>query len=151
MKYADLSKDRTSDYIFDWESMLSFDGNTAPYLQNAYVRVYGIFRKAKERGIDRKPAAASEIRIESPHEAALANQILRLGEIVSLVGRELKPHHMCAYLYELATRFHAFFEHCPVLPLEGVTRESRLALCELTARALGLGLDLLGIEHPEQM
>jgi arginyl-tRNA synthetase len=151
VKYADLSKDRTSDYIFDWDSMLSFDGNTAPYLQNAYVRVHGIFRKAKERGIDRKPAAASEIRIEAPHEAALAKQILRLGEIVSLVCRELKPHHLCAYLYELATRFHAFFEHCPVLPAEGVTRESRLALCELTARALGLGLDLLGIEHPEQM
>jgi len=151
VKYADLSKDRNSDYMFSWEKMLSFDGNTAPYLQNAYVRVHGIFRKAKERNIERGSAATSTIIIESSHESALAKQILRLGEIVSSVGRELKPHYLCTYLHELATKFHAFFEHCPVLTSEGAVRESRLALCELTARTLGVGLDLLGIGHPEQM
>ncbi|MDB5300374.1 MAG: arginine--tRNA ligase, partial [Phycisphaerales bacterium] len=151
VKYADLSKDRISDYLFSWEKMLSFDGNTAPYLQNAYVRVHGIFRKAKERDIDRGTAAATDILLETPHELALARQILRLGELVNLVARELKPHHLTTYLYELATKFHAFFEHCPVLQSEGRVRESRLALCEMTARTLGLGLDLLGIEHPEQM
>ena len=151
VKYADLSKDRTSDYMFSWDKMLSFEGNTAPYLQNAYVRVYGIFRKAIALGIVRGAAATSRIIIEAPHEAALAKQILRLGEIINLVSRELKPHYLCTYLYELATQFHAFFEHCPVLKSEGALRESRLALCEMTAQTLGLGLDLLGIEHPEQM
>ncbi|HZK80863.1 MAG TPA: arginine--tRNA ligase, partial [Humisphaera sp.] len=151
VKYADLSKDRTSDYMFSWDKMLSFDGNTAPYLQNAYVRVHGIFRKAKSLDIERGAVSEATILLQSRHEAALAKQILRLGEIVNLVGRELKPHHLCAYLYDLATQFHAFFEHCPVLKSEGAVRESRLALCELTGRALGVGLGLLGIEHPEQM
>jgi len=150
VKYADLSKDRTSDYVFEWDRMLSFEGNTAPYLQNAYVRVHGIFRKALERGITGRGNVA-DIRLDSPHEQALARQILRLGEVIELVARELKPHYLCTYLYELATRFHSFFEHCPVLPSEGAVREGRLALCELTGRTLGLGLDLLGIEHPEQM
>jgi arginyl-tRNA synthetase len=150
VKYADLSKDRTSDYTFEWERMLSFDGNTAPYLQNAYVRVHGIFRKAAERGIAGR-GSMQALRLESPHEQALAKEILRLGEVLELVARELKPHYLCTYLYELATRFHSFFEHCPVLPSEGATREGRLALCELTARTLGLGLELLGIAHPEQM
>ncbi|HEX5241750.1 MAG TPA: DALR anticodon-binding domain-containing protein [Tepidisphaeraceae bacterium] len=130
--------------------MLSFEGNTAPYLQNAYVRVHGIFRKAAERGITGRGNPAN-IRLDSPHEQALARQILRLGEVIELVARELKPHYLCTYLYELATRFHSFFEHCPVLPSEGAVREGRLALCELTGRTLGLGLDLLGIEHPQQM
>jgi arginyl-tRNA synthetase len=151
VKYSDLSKDRTSDYMFSWDKMLSFDGNTAPYLQNAYVRVHGIFRKATERSITRIAASEAKIAINDPHEAGLAKQILRLGEVINLVSRELKPHYLATYLYELATKFHAFFEHCPVLISEGEVRESRLALCELTARTLGLGLDLLGIEHPEQM
>ncbi|HWE02567.1 MAG TPA: arginine--tRNA ligase [Tepidisphaeraceae bacterium] len=151
VKYADLSKDRISDYMFSWDKMLSFDGNTAPYLQNAYVRVHGIFRKARSLEINRGAVTSATILLQSPHEAAIAKQILRLGEIVNLVGRELKPHHLCAYLYDLATQFHAFFEHCPVLKSEGSIRESRLALCELTGRTLGVGLDLLGIEHPEQM
>jgi arginyl-tRNA synthetase len=150
VKYADLSKDRTSDYVFSWEKMLAFDGNTAPYLQNAYVRVHGIFRKAIERGITGR-GDPSAIKLESPYEQALVKQILRLGEVIDLVGRELRPHYLCTYLYELATKFHSFFEQCPVLPSEGATREGRLALCELTGRTLGLGLDLLGIEHPEQM
>jgi arginyl-tRNA synthetase len=88
---------------------------------------------------------------ESPFELALAKHILRLGEIVELVARELKPHHLTTYLYELAQRFSGFFENCPVIQSEGQLRQSRLALCEVTGRTMALGLDLLGIEHPEQM
>jgi arginyl-tRNA synthetase len=150
VKYADLSKDRTSDYVFSWEKMLAFDGNTAPYLQNAYVRVHGIFRKAAERGISGRGDPAA-IKLESPYEQALVKQILRLGEVVELVGRELRPHYLCTYLYELATKFHSFFEQCPVLQSEGALREGRLALCDLTGRTLAMGLHLLGIEHPEKM
>jgi arginyl-tRNA synthetase len=144
IKYADLSKDRVSDYTFSFDKMLALDGNTAPYLQYAHARVRSIFRKAG----DAKPGA---IRLESPFELALAKHILRLGEVIELVARELKPHHLCAYLYELATRFSGFFENCPVIQSEPATRASRLALCDLTARTLELGLDLLGIEHPDQM
>ncbi|MDB5324233.1 MAG: argS [Phycisphaerales bacterium] len=150
VKYADLSKDRTSNYVFAWERMLSFDGNTAPYLQNAYVRVHGIFRKARANGIDVNTDPAA-IRLESPFELAIAKHVLRLGEVIDLVARELKPHHLTNYLYELATRYHAFFENCPVLQSEPITRASRLALCRIVADTLGKGLDLLGIEHPEQM
>lgn len=145
IKYADLSKDRTSDYIFSFDSMLSLDGNTAPYLQYAYARIKSIFRKA---GID---APSGRVSLESPFEAALAKHVLRMGEIVDLVARELKPHHLCTYLYELATRFSSFYENCPVLQSEEPMRSSRLALCGVTANTLSLGLDLLGIEHPEQM
>jgi arginyl-tRNA synthetase len=150
VKYADLSKDRITDYVFSWDKMLSFDGNTAPYLQNAYVRVHGIFRKAKSAGIEVSPDY-SKIRLESPFELALAKHVMRLGDTVALVARELKPHHLCTYLFELATKYHAFFENCPVLQSEEPTRSSRLAICSLVAKTLGLGLDLLGIEHPEQM
>jgi arginyl-tRNA synthetase len=150
VKYADLSKDRMSDYIFAWDRMLSFEGNTAPYLQNAYVRIHGIFRKAKSNGvnIDVDPSA---LRLESPFELGLAKHVLRMGEAVGIVARELKPHHLCNYLYELATKYHAFFENCPVLQSDEHTRASRLVLCRIVAEALAFGLDLLGIEHPEQM
>lgn len=150
VKYADLSKDRTSNYIFAWERMLSFDGNTAPYLQNAHVRVHGIFRRAKANGIDATINYAN-IRLESPYELALAKHMLRFGEVIEQVSRELKPHHLTNYLYELATKYHAFFENCPVLQSDDTTRASRLALCDLVAKFLAKGLDLLGIEHPEQM
>jgi len=149
LKYSDLSKDRASDYLFVWERMLSFEGNTAPYLQNAYVRVHGIFRKANAIGVEMKPG--TPIRLDTPHEKALARHILQLDDAIQLVVRELKPHHLTNYLYELATRFHAFFEHCPVLQSEEPVRSSRLRLADLTARTLALGLDLLGIEHPDQM
>jgi arginyl-tRNA synthetase len=149
LKYSDLSKDRASDYLFVWERMLSFEGNTAPYLQNAYVRVHGIFRKAKATGVE--PRGDAPIRLDTPHEKALARHILQLDDAIQLVARELKPHHLTNYLYELATRFHAFFEHCPVLQSEEPVRSSRLRLADLAARTLGLGLDLLGIEHPDQM
>jgi arginyl-tRNA synthetase len=146
IKYADLSKDRVSDYVFSWDQMLSFEGNTAPYLQNAYVRIRSIFRKA---GV--APDPQSPIKLDAPHEQALAKHVLRFGEIIELVARELKPHHLATYLYELATKFHAFYEHCPVLQSEEPTRSCRLALCDVTARTLARGLDLLGIEHLEQM
>ena len=146
VKYADLSKDRISDYVFSWESMLSMDGNTAPYLQYAHARIKSIFRKAGA------PApSASSVLLESPFEIALSKHVLRLGEIVELVARELKPHYLCTYLYELATKFSSFYENCPVLQSEEPTRSSRLMLCDVTAKTLAQGLDLLGIEHPEQM
>jgi arginyl-tRNA synthetase len=148
VKYADLSKDRISDYVFSWDKMLSLEGNTAPYLQYAYARIRSIFRRAAERGITKSDVP---IRLESPHELALAKHILRIGDVLDIVARDLKPHFLSMYLYELATRFSGFFENCPVLQSEEPVRSSRLALCELTARTLALGLDLLGIEHPEQM
>jgi arginyl-tRNA synthetase len=123
--------------------MLALDGNTAPYLQYAHARIRSIFRKT-----DEKPGP---IRLESPFELALAKHILRLGEVIEVVGRELKPHLLCTYLYELATRFSGFYENCPVLQSDPQTRSSRLALCELTARTMEVGLDLLGIEQPDQM
>jgi arginyl-tRNA synthetase len=148
-KYADLSKDRTSDYVFSFEAMLALDGNTAPYLQYAHARIKSIFRRAAERGIAYDPGAP--IALESPYEIALVKHVLRLGEILELVARELKPHHLTNYLYELSTRFSGFFENCPVIQSEEPVRSSRLVLCEVTARTLARGLDLLGIQHPEQM
>jgi arginyl-tRNA synthetase len=147
VKYADLSKDRTSNYLFDWDRMLSFDGNTAPYLQYAYARIQSIFRK----GGVASAALSSDINLESPQELALAKHIMRFSEVINLVARELKPHHLTTYLYELATKFSSFFENCPVLQSDEPTRSSRLALCRIVANTLAKGLDLLGIEHPEQM
>jgi arginyl-tRNA synthetase len=151
VKYADLSKDRVSDYVFSWDKMLSMDGNTGPYLQYAYARVQSIFRRAADRGIEVRRPMAAAVSLEAPFELSLAKHVLRFGEVVELVSRELKPHHLCTYLYELATRFSGFFENCPVLSSDDPLRSSRLTLCEATARVLGCGLDLLGIEHPEQM
>jgi arginyl-tRNA synthetase len=148
VKYFDLARDRVSDYIFSWDKMLAMEGNTAPYLQYAYARIRSIFRKAGERGVT---ISAPTILLDTPEELALAKHILRLGEIVALVARELKPHHLCNYLYELATRFSGFFENCPVLQSEDPIRSSRLMLCEVTGKTLAEGLNLLGIEHPEQM
>jgi arginyl-tRNA synthetase len=147
VKYADLSKDRTSDYVFAWDKMLSLEGNTGPYLQYAYARIRSIFRKA---GASSETSTAQVI-LGTPFELTLAKHILRLGEIVELVARELKPHHLCSYLYELATKFSSFYENCPVLQADEVTRASRLILCQATAKTMALGLNLLGIEHPEQM
>ncbi|CAN5533183.1 arginine--tRNA ligase [soil metagenome] len=145
IKYADLSKDRTTDYVFSWDSMLATTGNTGPYLQYAYARIRSIFRKAGA-GV-----SWDSIKLESPYELALAKQILRLTDVIELVARELRPHHLCNYLFELATKFSGFYENCPVLQSDDATKASRLALCDLTARTLAMGLNLLGIEHPEQM
>jgi arginyl-tRNA synthetase len=149
IKYYDLARDWIGNYTFDWEKMLSFDGNTAPYLQYAYARIRSIFRKAESAHGESQSSA--KIQLGSPYELALGKHILRLGEIIDLVARELKPHHLCGYLFDLATRFSGFFENCPVVQSEEPTRTSRLALCNLTAGTLALGLDLLGIEHPEKM
>jgi arginyl-tRNA synthetase len=146
VKYADLSKDRTSDYLFSFDKMLALDGNTAPYLQYAHARIRSIFRKAVGQGA--KPGA---LRLESPFELALAKHLLRVSDVIALVARELKPHHLCTYLYELSTRFSGFYENCPVLKSEEALRASRLTLCDVTGRTLALGLDLLGIEHPQEM
>ncbi len=146
IKYFDLARDRTGDYVFSWEKMLAMDGNTAPYLQYAYARIRSIFRKADLPGGN--PAL---IQVQTLHELALAKHILRLAEIIEVVARELKPHHLCNYLYELATKFSGFYENCPVLTSPEPLRSSRLGLCEVTARTMALGLELLGIEHPEQM
>jgi arginyl-tRNA synthetase len=128
------------------------EGNTAPYLQSAHARIRSIFRKAAaQAGSSTAGSAAGKINLQSPHELALAKHILRLGELVELVGRELKPHHLTTYLYDLAAKFSGFYENCPVLQSDAETRSSRLGLCDLAARTMELGLDLLGIEHPEQM
>jgi arginyl-tRNA synthetase len=148
VKYSDLAKDRVSDYVFSFDKMLALDGNTAPYLQYAHARIKSIFRKGGESAARDESAA---IELKETFELALAKHILRFGEIIDLAARELKPHQLCTYLYELATRFSSFYENCPVLQSEGPVRQSRLALCDLTARTLAKGLDLLGIEHPEQM
>ena len=148
VKYADLSKDRTSDYVFSYDQMLSLDGNTAPYLQYAHARVQSIGRKAAEQGI----AASTEVvELREPAELALAKHLISFGDTVRAVARELKPHLLCAYLYEAARRFSVFYENCPVLRSEGNVRSSRLALTALTGRTLATGLDLLGIAHPERM
>src|SRR6185437_703 len=103
VKYSDLSKDRTSDYVFSWDKMLAMDGNTGPYLQYAYARIRSIFRKT-----DSKPDP-SKIALESPFELTLAKHVMRLPDVLDLVSRELKPHHLCLYLYELATKFSSFY------------------------------------------
>jgi arginyl-tRNA synthetase len=151
IKYGDLSRDRMGDYTFSWETMLATEGNAGPYLQYAYARIQSIFRRAVERGIQVNRPFVAPVKLESPFELALAKHMLRLGEVIELVARELKPHHLCTYLYDLATRFSGFFENCPVLQSEDPLRSSRLTLCEATARTMACGLDLLGIEHPEQM
>jgi arginyl-tRNA synthetase len=148
LKYFDLSNDRVKDYKFDWDRMLSFEGNTAPYLQNAYVRIRSIFRKGGRE--DFSPHAG--ITIREPEEKALALALFQFSGVVDAVATSLEPHRMCTYLYELAAAFHKFYEKCSVLNADDeATRESRLALCDLVARTLKQGLDLLGIEVVERM
>jgi arginyl-tRNA synthetase len=150
IKYADLSNDRIKDYVFDWERMLAAEGRTGPYLQYAHARIHSIFRKAAELGLARAPLGA--IVLGQPAERKLALELLDFGGAVLEAGESLRPHRLCGYLYDLATAFTAFFETCPVLKAPDETaRESRLALCELTARVLARGLSLLGIAAPERM
>jgi arginyl-tRNA synthetase len=146
VKYAELSQHRMTDYVFAWSKMLSLQGNTAPYLQNAYVRVRSIFRK-----LGAELGAAQEVVLTEPAELALAKKLLQFGEIVPLVLHEFRPNLLANHLFETANAFHTFYEACPVLKSEGVTRHSRLVLCEATARVLKQGLDLLGVEVPERM
>lgn len=149
VKYADLCKTRTNDYVFSWESMLSFEGNTAPYLQYAYTRVQSIFRKA---GVTPESLTAA-ILIGTEQEKTLAIKLLQFSEVLDQVAREAMPHLLCTYLYEIASLYMSFYEACPILK-EGVApelRDSRLRLCHLVAKTIAQGLDLLGIEVMERM
>ncbi|EBB0696610.1 arginine--tRNA ligase [Salmonella enterica] len=149
VKYADLSKNRTTDYIFDWDNMLAFEGNTAPYMQYAYTRVLSVFRKAD---IDKQALASAPVIISEDREAQLAARLLQFEETLTVVAREGTPHVMCAYLYDVAGLFSGFYEHCPILSAENdAVRNSRLKLAQLTAKTLKLGLDTLGIETVERM
>ena len=149
VKYADLSKHRSSDYIFNFDQMLSFDGNTAPYLLYAYTRVASIFRRAE---IDPAALAAdTPLTLEAEQETALAALLLQFGETLHQVAEKGVPHVLCAYLYNLAGAFSSFYEHCPILTAEQPLRDSRLQLAWLTARTLKQGLALLGIQTLERM
>jgi arginyl-tRNA synthetase len=148
VKYADLSTDRIKDYVFDWDRMLAFDGNTAPYLQYAHARIRSIFRRAAvapDTVRDVVPA------LDAAEERQLALHLLGLDAAVRETLERWAPHRLCAYLFDLASAFTDFYEACPVLRSDEPLRSSRLALCDLTARVLERGLELLGIEAPERM
>jgi arginyl-tRNA synthetase len=146
VKYADLLPNRQSDYIFSWDKMLALQGNTAPYLLYAYARIKSIFRKAEGS------MQNAEIKLVAPEEIALANHLLNFGITLEAVAEEFRPNYLCNYLFELAGKFTGFYENCPVLKADdAATRDSRLALCDLTARVLKQGLATLGIETVEQM
>jgi arginyl-tRNA synthetase len=148
VKYADLSKARTTDYVFDWDSMLSFEGNTAPYLQYAYTRIQSIFNKAGD-SVD----ASAAISIQVDAEKALATKLLQYQEAIEIVVSEATPHVLCTYLYELASLFMKFYEACPILKDDVApdAKQSRLQLCRLTQSTLKHGLGLLGIETLDKM
>lgn len=146
IKYADLCNDRIKDYVFDWDRMLAFEGNTAPYLMYAHARICSIFRKAEGT------YAQGAFLVRDPSERALALELLRFGSVVAEVERTLEPHRLCGYLFELASAYTSFYERCPVLKAAtDEDRASRLALCDLTAKILERGLALLGIETPPRM
>ncbi len=146
VKYADLSQYRMTDYVFSWDKMLSLHGNTAPYLQNAYVRIRSIFRKAGE-----SLPEISQFVLDHPAELTLAKRLCQFAEVVPQVLNDFRPNILASYLFELANSFHGFYEACPVLKAREPARSSRLALCDLTAQVLRRGLDLLGIKVPEKM
>jgi len=148
VKYAELSTDRVKDYVFDWDRMLSFDGNTGPYLQYAHARICSIFRRA---GVDRASVRTSTILLDTPQERALALRLLAYPTAIDATLETYSPHKLCTYVYDLATDFTAFYERCPVLKADEPVRSSRLALADLAARTLAHALGLLGIDAPEQM
>lgn len=149
VKYADLSKNRTTDYVFDWDNMLSFEGNTAPYMQYAYTRIRSIFNKTD---INSTALLAAPLTIKDDKERTLAIKLLQFEEAVQTVGKEGTPHVLCAYLYELAGIFSSFYEHCPILNAENESiKLSRLKLALLTEKTLKQGLTLLGIKTVEKM
>jgi arginyl-tRNA synthetase len=145
VKYADLSKNRTTDYIFDWDNMLTFDGNTSPYLQYAYSRIQSIFKKT-----DIQP---SNVIISNEQEENLAQKLLKFNEIVNTAAQKAMPHLLCNYLYELATLFMRFYETCPINKddVEAQIKSSRLALCKTTSDIVKQGLSLLGIDVLDRM
>ncbi len=146
IKYADLATERQRDYVFDFDRMLAFEGDTGPYLQYAHARIRSIFRRL---GTPWTPSAAFALTDGAERQLALG--LLALPEAVAGALATNQPHRLCTYLFDLAQRFTAFYEACPVLAAEGASRDERLALCDLTARTLSLGLSLLGIDAPEQM
>ena len=148
VKYAELSTDRVKDYVFDWDRMLSFDGNTGPYLQYAHARICSIFRRAD---VDRSSVRSTSIAVDAPQERELALRLLAYPTAIESTLDTFSPHKLCTYVYDLASDFTAFYEHCPVLKADEPTRSSRLALADLTARTLAHSLRLLGIDAPEQM
>jgi arginyl-tRNA synthetase len=150
VKYADLLPNRQSDYEFSWDKILALNGNTAPYLQYAYARIRSIFRKGGLAGTE-SAAPGGDLAIGAPQEFALAKHLLNFGLTLEAVAEEYRPNLLCNYLYVLAGHFTSFYENCPVLKSEPGQRASRLVLCDLTARVLKQGLDLLGIETLEQM
>ncbi len=147
VKFAELSQNRLTDYVFAWDRMLALQGDTAPYLQYSHVRIRSIFRKL-DGPFD---ASAAEIHLNAAEEIHLARLLVRFGEVLPIVLDDFRPNLLANYLLELARAFHSFFEACPVLKSDEPTRGSRLALCELTSRVLSKGLDLLGIRVPEKM
>ncbi|MEY2492535.1 MAG: arginyl-tRNA synthetase, partial [Verrucomicrobiota bacterium] len=157
VKYADLSQYRMTDYVFSFDRMLSLQGNTAPYLQNAYVRIRSIFRKAdvaaalSRGGTGRQSAVATALVLPHPAELNLAKRLCQFAEVVPQVLNDFRPNILTTYLFELANSFHSFYEACPVLKAEEPSRSSRLALSDLTGRVLKSGLNLLGIAVPEKM
>jgi arginyl-tRNA synthetase len=146
IKYAEMSQHRLTDYVFSWNKLLSLQGNTAPYLQNAYVRSRAIFRKLNEPF-----SLPTSIELLEPSEIAIAKKVLQFAEVVPSILDGFKPNALANYLYELAAQFHVFYESCPVLTAQGVTRQSRLLLCDVFDRVLQKGLQLLGIDVPERM
>lgn len=146
VKYAELSQNRLTDYVFSWDKLLAMEGNTAPYLQNAYVRIRSIFRRG---GVEADPLAP--VLITGPAERVLAIKLLQYAETVPVVLEDFRPNILANYLYELSNTFHSFYEACPVLKAEPALRASRLLLSEITARILSHGLSLLGIRCPERM
>ena len=149
VKYADLSNDRIKDYVFDWDRMLALEGNTSPYLQYSYTRIRSIFRKG---GVSAEEVGAYAIAVREPAERELVLKLSQFSSTVASVGASLEPHRLCTYLFELATRYHRFYEACPVLKAEDeATRRSRLALCGLVASTIERGLGLLGIGVVERM
>eukprot|EP00968_Pinguiococcus_pyrenoidosus_P027064 scaffold7351_cov259-Pinguiococcus_pyrenoidosus.AAC.16 len=152
VKYADLSMNRESNYKFSFDKMLALSGNTAPYMLYAYARVRGIARKAQQAGIDLQSASKAALLVREPEEAALARALVKMPEILDDVENFLYPHILCAWLFETSQKFNTFYENCPILSAEdeGV-RQSRAALASLTAAALQLGLNLLGIKTLERI
>jgi arginyl-tRNA synthetase len=149
VKYADLSTDRIKDYVFDWERMLAFEGNTSPYLQYAHARICSIFRRT---GVDRAAVRGITPTLGHSAERALTVRLLQFDTAVWDTLDKYSPHRLCTYLYELASEFSSFYEHCPILRADSEEQKmSRLALCDFTARVMERGLALLGIESPEQM
>ncbi|MBT5553265.1 MAG: arginine--tRNA ligase [Ilumatobacter sp.] len=148
LKYADLSTERIKDYVFDWDRMLAFEGNTGPYLQYAHARICSIFRRA---GIDRASVRSAHITLDQPQERALAMRLLAYPSAIDTTLDSYSPHKLCTYVYELASDFSSFYQECPILKSDEPVRTSRLALADLTARVLEHSLGLLGITAPEQM